>query len=212
MSDTTGTRWLSTVGPPPPAAILQVFPQQTWGPHQECWRTHDDRGPWFFSWHPGRFNLTDNRGTLNTASDPRTAVREYLGACLSGQTEIPVHLIEGRSVSLLSIDSAILADLTADTATTFGVVSGDFSGPASPGYKDFRSWATAFDEAGFDGIYSRSRFGTGRSPACIYFFGPAGAHDIGTLDIEIPIEDVLDQIDGYTIAYPKESTGLSFDG
>lgn len=211
MTSNPDPRWLSTVGPPPPGSVLATFPRLAWRPSRDCWRTHDHRGPWFFSSFPGRFNLFAQRGTLNTASDEKTAVREFLGTALCGQSDIPASYVDGRTVSKLSIPAHELADITADSATSAGVVVGDFSGPCPQGYAAFRLWAEAFADAGFEGIFSRSRFGTGLSAACIYFFGPAGAHAVGTIERALPLADVLAQIGAHHVVQPKDSGSLSFE-
>lgn len=211
MTGHEAPRWLSTVGPPLPASTLVSFPVRSWRPSHECWRTHDHRGPWYFASSPGRFNLSGNRGTLNTASDERTAVRESLGNVLCGQSEIHASYVDGRTVSKLSIPPRELADFTADDAAAAGVVAGDFSGPTDTGYAAFRLWATAFDDAGFEGIFNRSRFGTGLAPACIYFFGPAGVQAVGTIIHSVPVEDVLHQIGTYQVVQSKDSGSLSFE-
>lgn len=211
VSDHANPRWLSTAGPPPSDDDLKTFPALTWEPTSECWRAHGHRSPWYFSSAPGRFNLFEPRGTLNTASDAKTAVREYLGVALCGQSEIPSAFVDGRRVSKLRVTRRELADLTADAATAAGVVTGDFSGPSTAGYTTFRFWAEAFDDAGFGGVFSRSRFGTGLSSACIYLFGSAGEHPAGSIEREVPLEDVLRTLGPYKIVRPKDSGSLSFE-
>ncbi|MCP3424597.1 hypothetical protein NBM05_00730 [Rothia sp. AR01] len=53
------------------------------------------------------------------------------------------------------------------------------SAPREDAYALTRDWAGAFDEAGFDAVRSRSRFGAGETPLCLYVFGPAGEHEGG---------------------------------
>lgn len=122
-----------------------------------------------------------------------------------------MSFVEGRKASTLSIPPRELADFTADDAEAAGVVAGDYSGPTDKGYTAFCLWATAFDDAGFEGIFNRSRFGTGLAPACLYFFGPAGVKAIGTIVHTVPLEDVLAQIGTSQVVPSKDSGSLSFE-
>ena len=209
MTGTGNDRWLSTVGPPHPQ--LSSFPVTVRAAGSTVWRTHDSRGPWYFSAHPGRFNLASPRGTLNTASDEETALREYLGPDLLGARKIPAALIRGRLLSEIELPVLRLADLRDPMGATFGVSPGDFSGPAPNGYTLFRLWAEAFADAGFDGIVNRSRFGTGPSPECVYLFGPEGTGPLGSIRRTVDAVQVLLSMGPFTIVDPPSSSSIVID-
>ncbi len=83
-----------------------------------------------------------------------------------------------------------LADFTNPKASGFGVVPGDMAGPKKS-YKKTRKWATALDQAGFDGIINVSRF-AGPSK-CIFMFGPGGLHVNGAVLTTHRLEDWMKQ-------------------
>src|SRR5699024_10181743 len=43
------------------------------------------------------------------------------------------------------------------------------------------AWARVLDQAGHHGIRARSRCGAGEAPQCLYVFGTAGVHALGTV-------------------------------
>lgn len=154
------------------------LPGRRIGGKGESWfRTHPaDLEPWWFGSGVGRFNLRPPRGTLNAANSASTSAREALGAVLVGSAELPLSAVEGRVVSCLVIPVLRVADFTDGGAVEAGIVPGDVSGPQDDDYETTRTWAFQVDRAGFDGIVSRSRFGTGSDPLCLYWFGEAGEH------------------------------------
>lgn len=160
-------------------------------------RAHGVRSPWYFSNTPGRFNLESPRGTLNTASSKEVAVREFLGIVLVGDPVIPASLISDRWVSDLELPEIEAADFMAGSA--FGVVPGDVTAPMDDGYVTTRAWATAMDVAGFGGIKSRSRFGAGENPTCLYVFGDEGQHVLGRIHEKKTMRAIIKTMHGYTV-------------
>ena len=147
----------------------------------------------------GRFNLEAPKGTLNSASTEEVAVREFLGLAMVGDPAIPASMIADRWISQLEIPSIRAADFTAGAAAAFGIVPGDVTAPMDDGYVLTRAWAAAMDAAGFEGIQSRSRFGAGTNPTCLYIFGPAGEKALGSTTAKVTMRSVIETMPGYTI-------------
>ena len=165
------------------------------------YRAHQNRfSPWYFSATPGRFNLVSPRGTLNVASSAEVATREALGQVLVGDPVLPEAMVETRTVAALTMPPLNAADFTADEASTYGIVPGDITGPMADGYSTTRQWARAMETAGFDAVHSRSRFGTGPDPRCLYVFGDEGQQPtMGQVGQQTPLRKILEQMPGYTI-------------
>lgn len=192
-------RSASTLQPPDPKRNYEDFPVYEHRARIRRSRAHGALSPWYFSSHPGRFNLTSPRGTLNTASTKEVAVREFLGRVLVGDPVIPASLIADRWISELELPKVKAADFTAGAAPAFGIVPGDITAPMDDNYAVTRAWATAMDEAGFGGIQSRSRFGVGANPTCLYVFGDEGEKELGDVHDKQTMRAVLETMPGYTI-------------
>lgn len=74
-----------------------------------------------------------------------------------------------------------------------------------------RAWASAMNRAGFDGIKSRSRFGVGENPHCLYVFGDEGQHELGNIYSKKTMRLVIDTMSGYTIDSVPTSGTLIVD-
>ena len=155
--------------------------------------------PRYFSSCVGRFNLEAPKGTLNCASTEEAAVREFLGLALVGAPAIPASMIGDRWISHLEIPGIKAADFTAGAAASFGIVPGDVTAPMGDSYVTTRAWAAAMKAAGFEGIQSRSRFGAGANPTCLYIFGPAGEREIGSVSAKVTMRSVIETMHRYAI-------------
>lgn len=204
-------RSASTLQPPDPQRDYAGFPAYEHRARVRRSRAHGVRSPWYFSSQPGRFNLEQPRGTLNTASSKEVAVREFLGRALVGDPVIPASLIADRWISELEIPKVKAADFTAGSAPAFGIVPGDVTAPMDDNYAVTRAWATAMDEAGFEGIKSRSRFGLGANPTCLYVFGDEGQQVLGDMRGKQPMRSVIETMPGYTIDSVPTSGTLIVD-
>lgn len=195
----------STLQPPDPDADLSQFPSHRHGAGLRLHRAHHkSNDPWYFSSAQGRFDLESPLGTLNMASTREIAVRESLGHVLAGAFALPNTAVAGRRVSSLAVPSTKFADFTAGKASAFGIVPGDVSAPRSD-YALTQQWATTIRAAGFGGIRSRSRFGSGASPWCFYMFGDAGEHKLGAVVAVVKVREVVVDM-GYITIDPTPSS------
>lgn len=193
------SRGSSTLRSPDPDKDYAGFPVYHHRARVCRYRAHGLHSPWYFSNSVGRFNLDAPKGTLNSASTEEVAVREFLGVAFVGDPAIPASMIADRWISQLEIPGIKAADFTAGAASAFGIVPGDITAPMDDGYAMTRAWAAAMDAAGFGGIQSRSRFGAGTNPTCLYVFGPAGEHEIGSTNARVTMRSVIETMSGYTI-------------
>ena len=142
------------------------------------WRAHGTKfSPWFFAHErAGRFDLIDPRGTLYTADDAETAVRERLGNSLAGQNRTTESDADAMVVSKLTIDGGHtnMAAVNDAKAVRFGLTR---ELCVTPRYEVTQAWAAKFDEDGFDGIRYCSRFTTVESANAWAIFGDAGPAD-----------------------------------
>lgn len=205
------SRAASTLRFPDPAKDYQGFPAYHHGARECRYRAHGLHSPWYFSSSAGRFNLEAPKGTLNSASTREVAVREFLGVALVGDPAIPATMITERWISQLEIPGIKAADFTAGEASAFGIVPGDITAPMNDGYAVTRAWAKAMDAAGFEGIQFRSRFGAGTNPTCLYVFGPAGEHSIGSAGSKVSMRSVIEAMPGFTIDSTPTSDVLVVD-
>jgi hypothetical protein len=204
-------RSVSTLQPPDPKRNYEDFPVYKHRARVRRSRAHGARNPWYFSNQPGRFNLESPRGTLNTASTKEVAVREFLGRVLVGDPVIPASAIAGRWISELEVPRVKAADFTAGPAAAFGIVPGDVTAPMDDNYAVTRAWATAMDEAGFGGIQSRSRFGVGANPTCLFVFGDEGEQVMGAIHAKHTMRSVIETMPGYSIDSTPTSGTLIVD-
>lgn len=199
----------SSISEPLVAGEYSQFPKFVLREGRQWYRAHlASLSPWWFSNHDGRFNLVGERGTLNAASSCEVSVREVLGPRLTGGPDVPAEFVAGMVVSALPMPALEVADFLHSAAAVFGVVAGDVSGPVAGGYGVTRAWARRLDEAGFEGIRSRSRFGAGSSPTCLYVFGAAGEHPLGEVAGVVPVRKVVEQMDGYRVARPRRAAHI----
>ncbi|WP_197021555.1 RES family NAD+ phosphorylase [Cellulomonas sp. HZM] len=152
---------------------LSGFPRKNLPAGRRWYRQHGPAGPWFFdSSTQGRFNLDSPRGTLYLASTPEGAARERIGFDLAATGWVPAGLVRDRVMSVLDLSvTCTVAYLTAGSALEWGVVSNELA--TTDDYALTRSWACAFDAAGFDGLWGRLRFSAGRGRA-LALFGDEG--------------------------------------
>lgn len=210
------SRSKSTLQAPDPSSDYSGFPVAKRRKGLRVHRVHssDKTGtpysPWYFSDRSGRFNLRSPRGTLNCADKPECAVREALGNVLmgtKGAIELPRSSVAGQFLSELEIPELKLADFTADRASTFGVVPGDFAAPRK-NYNKTRAWAEAIADAGHDGILNVSRFGA--PSLCIFMFGKSGHHELGGVLKTEKLEDWMrSQMRWVTLHDPIHSSALA---
>ena len=193
------SRASTTLRAPEPAKDYAGFPAYHHRARVRRYRAHGLHNPWYFSSSAGRFNLEAPKGTLNCASTEEVAVREFLGLAMVGDPAIPASMIADRWISHLEIPEIKAADFTAGEAAAFGIVPGDITAPMDDGYATTRAWAAAMDAAGFEGIQSRSRFGAGTNPTCLYIFGPAGEKALGSTTEKATMRSVIETMPGYTI-------------
>lgn len=198
------SRSRTTLQPPDPTRDYRDFPAAEVPAGARWFRAHGAHSPWWYSCAVGRFNLHDPRGTLNLASSATTAAREALGAVLTADNGVHSSQLADRWVSGLDVPAARVADLTAEGAIAYGLVPGDVSGPLRD-YTVTRQWAHQWDTAGFEGVRSRSRFGAGADPRCLFLFGPAGEHETGRTQTRVPLREVLETTPGLRID-PKPPT------
>lgn len=126
-------------------------------------------------------------------------MREFLGVAFVGDPAIPASMVSERWISQLEIPGITAADFTAGAASAYGIVAGDITAPMDDGYLMTRAWAAAMEAAGFEGIQSRSRFGAGSNPTCLYVFGPAGEQEMGSTNEKVTMRSVIETMPGYTI-------------
>lgn len=148
---------------------------------------------------------------MNSAYSQEIAAREYLGVVLVGDPVIPASMIADHWISQLKITDLKAADFTAGAGSMFGVVPGDIAAFISDEYVLTRAWAGAMDIAGFEGILSRSRFGTGENPTCLYVFGSAGENVLGNTQGKVTMRSIIETMPGYTIRSTPTSDVLVVD-
>lgn len=193
------SRASSTLRPPDPAKNYTGFPAYNHRVRVCRYRAHGMHNPWYFSNGVGRFNLEAPKGTLNSASSEEVAVREFLGVAFVGDPAIPASMIADRWISHLEMPGIKVADFTSGAASAFGIVPGDITAPMDDDYAMTRAWATTMEAAGFGGIQSRSRFGGGTNPTCLYVFGSAGENKMGEVNAKVTMRSVIEKMPGYTV-------------
>lgn len=87
---------------------------------------------------------------------------------------IPSTELTARAVTRLRItEPRVLADLTSNAATQFGVTAEIFT---TGNYQLTQLWAAALRSAGFSGIRYWARHDLAHTHACLALFDTAGAH------------------------------------
>ncbi|MEO7122950.1 MAG: RES family NAD+ phosphorylase [Lacisediminihabitans sp.] len=145
------------------------------------YRAHSTaHGPWYFdSGDGGRFNLEAPEGTCYAASDIWSATRERLADFFA---------IAGQSLAEAKADKFHVTELTLETAIKCAnldsafVVESNITRELSSmeDYSVSRSWATAFRNEQFEGMFYPSRFTAGPATA-VAMFGAAGEHSLGLI-------------------------------
>jgi hypothetical protein len=144
------------------------------GRRERFYRIHQrDRSPWWFSnLGAGRFDLTGARGTCYLAATPVGAFIEVFRL----SNPIPEPEIELRSVATVSLPKrATLADCTVGRSRRFGITGAIHT---QPDYELPQTWAEAFAEAGFDGIWYRLSHDPAQRELGVALFGAGGEADL----------------------------------
>jgi hypothetical protein len=165
---------VSPLGPPP--TDFTGFPRWILHATRPLYRIHRrDRGPWFFdNGTTGRFNLTGNFGTCYLAQAPEGAFLETLGR--QGRLIDPAEVAR-RVLSTLHVPEAmVLANTGHARARAFGITAG-ISSIEEPDRRTTRSWAQAFQAAGFDGIRYRVSHDPSQRAIGVALFGTSGEAD-----------------------------------
>jgi hypothetical protein len=158
----------------PAKARLARFPRFMLRPTKQLFRAHQKmNGPWWFSSNgSGRFDLTGSKGTCYLADSAAAALREALGAPLVTAGVIDLTELEGRVISVLTVENPLsLADTTSTKAANHGITK-EIS---TVGYAVPQAWAKAWAAEGMDGVRYAGRFSTAHKDRCYALFGPAGA-------------------------------------
>src|SRR5699024_12444090 len=76
-----------------------------------------------------------------------------------------------------------------------------------------RAWARVLDQAGHHGIRARSRCGAEEAPQCLYVFGTAGVHALGTVlpQYSDSAHAVAEAMPGYRLVPRPHSETLIID-
>ncbi|MFT8636743.1 MAG: RES family NAD+ phosphorylase [Pseudoclavibacter sp.] len=187
--------------PPNPDRDLSGFPSRQLTPDDTLYRAAArTRNPGYFAADDsGRFNLRPPRGTLYSATDLDTAVREKVREAAVAAGIISRRLANSFRVVAFAAPAVRAADLAARTAARFGVIR---ELAAMDDYDIPRRWATAFDESGFGGVHYGSRFTTGE-PSAWGIFGAAGEHDL-TVTAQIEGSEACEQV-GIAVTPPIPS-------
>jgi hypothetical protein len=115
---------LHLLAPPPPDQLRDRFPRRSYPGGVRLFRTHRAaHGPcWFSSSGYGRFDLAAPNGTCYTAETEQLTLLETW----AGMRVVPSTELLDRSLSAIQPDAdRHLADLTANTAAQFGVITAE---------------------------------------------------------------------------------------
>lgn len=209
-----GNRSRLSLQAPDPSADYAAFPTCQHQNGSRWYRAHHEaHSPWWFSSTPGRYNLTRPRGTLNAGDTDQTALREMLGPVLLGTPDIPETAVDGVMISCLQVPGLTVADFLHPAASSFGVLTGDAAGPMEESNALTRAWARVLDQAGHHGIRARSRCGAEEAPQCLYVFGTAGVHALGTVlpQYSDSAHAVAEAMPGYRLVPRPHSETLIID-
>lgn len=192
----------------PPAKDLADYPRREVHRGQRWYREHGEKGPWWFAAGPGgRFNLDAPRGTLYLANGPECAARERIGMDQARVGWISAGLVRQRFVSELELQHDVsAARLTHGNALNWGVVSNELT--AVDEYDLTRSWARAFDAAGFDGLWGRLRFSAGHGRG-LSIFGDQGARAWPTDPHAKTLRQFIEKEMRLTVVDPPHSSALT---
>lgn len=162
---------------PKPGADLSCFPAKSARQGSRWRKAHKrENSPWYYDSAPeSRFNLPAPHGTCYLANTAETAARECIGPDLLSLGFVNAEFAAARVVSTMEIPAAInLAKITGPGAFNFGISNELCS---MPDYSVTRAWATAFHNAGFDGVWYWPRYSTAPKSRAIGVFGSAGEHE-----------------------------------
>jgi hypothetical protein len=155
--------------PPPPAQLKSAFPSRDYPAGATVFRSHvHGLGPrWFSHSGAGRFDLGAPDGTCYVAESEVVTLLETWG----GLQVVPSYVAAERDSSRLHLGNGVTAaDLTSNLAVQYGVTSEIFT---TTDYGLTQLWASAFRQAGFDGIRYWARHDLAHTAACLALFGPA---------------------------------------
>ena len=161
-----------------PSPDLRSFPSTHLSEGRRVFRSHKaGYHPWWFSIAPrsggGRFDLSTPRGTCYVADTIEAAVRERLRETILASRVITPLLADSFLVSSFAMPRGFTcAHIGVTKAARFGVTR-ELAALTPGHYPLSREWATAFDDAGFEGIRYGARFTPGPANAWA-LFGPAG--------------------------------------
>lgn len=192
----------------PPGADLDGFPRKRIARGRRWWRNHGTAGPWYFSAGPGgRFDLDPPRGTLYLATTAEAAAFERIGPDLATGGEIPASVVHGRLVSevTLPVDVDAAHAATRD-ALRWGLVPVELCG--TDDYALTRSWAAAFDAAGFGGIWTPLRFSGPRGRG-LAVFGEQGPRSWPGPDDPVPLRELVEGPLHLTVLDPPSSSSVT---
>ncbi|MGH9065892.1 MAG: RES domain-containing protein [Acidimicrobiales bacterium] len=164
----------SSLGPPP--EDLEGFPVHRVGPDQVLFRIHRaDRGAGFYSSDgSGRFDLGPPRGTCYLGEEPLASFVEVFREA----RVVAEALVATKALSRLRPRETIaLADVAHPRSRRFGVTGEVHTTTA---YQTTQAWATAFDQADFDGVRYRVRHDPAQDLVGVALFG-IGGEDKGEL-------------------------------
>ena len=130
-------------------------------------------GPWWYCCALDcRFDLAEPRGTCYLGTDEVVGLLESLGPEIDNGVVASERLDQLKLYQWTPERPLSPADLTSRAAVGFGVTN-ELS-TMTP-YDIPQAWAAAFDsDAGYEGVYYRSRFDPSDTERAVAHFGPAG--------------------------------------
>ncbi|MFJ6784460.1 RES family NAD+ phosphorylase [Streptomyces yangpuensis] len=146
---------------------------------RQLYRVHESR---WTCWHfaclsesrkiGSRFDTTGPvRGTCYTATDPLTALAEFLGYAILCGPYIATTALDGLSVSRVTTTRSYrVADLTRRFCPILGALGRELS-VLTP-YATTQAWARRWEQAGFEGVLYYPRHDAKPTARSIALFGP----------------------------------------
>lgn len=178
-----------------PPADLSDYPHKYVERGRRWFREHGPLGPWFFACtNEGRFNLEAPLGTLYLASGKECSARERVGIDLANGPVVPSSIVADRWVSELELQEDVrAARLTHPDALNWQLVASELM--AITPYDLPRKWASAFEAAGFGGLWGRLRFTNANHGRGLSVFGPKGTRPTWPTDPDRqPLRTVLQEM------------------
>jgi len=164
-----------------PTRPLEAFPAVELPAGRQVARSHSVAfAPWWFASAPtsggGRFDLAAPLGTCYVADTIEAAVRERLRDAIMTAGIVSPRLADAFAVSLFATPRAYhCAHIGLSRAARFGVTR-ELASLTPSHYHLSRTWAAAFQQAGFEAIRYGARFTPGPANAWA-LFGAAGARE-----------------------------------